>query len=337
MMKKIIKLIIWLIALVFLALYPRLFGIYFTNVFVVFGIFALFSTSLNLLLGFTGLLSFGHAMYFGMGGYATALALQHIEGLTMFPAFLIGFLAALTLALVLAPLMVRVSGTAFAMIHLAFALLMYTIVLKFREITQGEDGIGGFTIPSLYIPGIGTFEMANPLQYYYFAILILGVSIWILWYLTKTPFGQIMVAIRDKADRVDYLGYRVPHSKAVVYLFAGSFAGIAGSIYALFQNLISPDGALSILNSFIPVMMTMVGGIGSFFGPIYGSAIFGIMDELTSRYFAERTELVVGLILILVIMFYPLGFAGFLSFIKGKWLQFKLYRQARQSKEEVVS
>jgi branched-chain amino acid transport system permease protein len=146
-----------------------------------------------------------------------------------------------------------------------------------------------------------------------------------------------MVAIRDKADRVDYLGYRVPHSKGVVYLFAGSFAGISGSIYALFQNLISPDGALSILNSFIPVMMTMVGGIGSFFGPIYGSAIFGIMDELTSRYFAERTELVVGMILILVIMFYPMGFAGFLSFLRGKWTQFRLYIRARQSKEEVAS
>ena len=334
MMNKIIKLIIWLIVLVFLALYPRLFGIYFTNVFVVFGIFALFSVSLNLLLGFTGLLSFGHAMYFGMGGYATALALQHIEGLSILPAFLIGFLAALALAIVLAPLMVRVSGTAFAMLHLAFGLLAYILALKMRFITGGEDGIGGFPIPPFVIPGIASIEMADPLKFFYFAVIILGVSIWILWFLTKTPFGQIMVAIRDKADRVDYLGYRVPHSKAVVYLFAGSFAGISGSIYALFQNLISPDGALYILNSFIPVMMTMVGGIGSFFGPIYGSAIFGIMDELTSRYLAEQTELVVGLILILVIMFYPLGFAGFLSFLKGKWLQFRLSRQG-QSKEVV--
>jgi branched-chain amino acid transport system permease protein len=336
MMKKIIKLIILLIALVFLALYPRLFGIYFTNVFVVFGIYALFSVSLNLLLGFTGLLSFGHAMYFGMGGYATALALQHIEGLSIFPAFLIGFLAALMLALVLAPLMVRVSGTAFAMLHLAFGLLAYILALKMRFITGGEDGIGGFPIPPFSIPGIVSIEMEDPLKFFYFAVIILGVSIWILWFLTKTPFGQIMVAIRDKADRVDYLGYRVPHSKAVVYLFAGSFAGISGSIYALFQNLISPDGALYILNSFIPVMMTMVGGIGSFFGPIYGSAIFGIMDELTSRYLAEQTELVVGLMLILVIMFYPMGFAGFLSFLKGKWLQFRLSRQG-QSKKEVVS
>jgi branched-chain amino acid transport system permease protein len=336
MMKKIIKLIILLIALVFLALYPRLFGIYFTNVFVVFGIYALFSVSLNLLLGFTGLLSFGHAMYFGMGGYATALALQHIEGLSIFPAFLIGFLAALVLALVLAPLMVRVSGTAFAMLHLAFGLLAYILALKMRFITGGEDGIGGFPIPPFSIPGIVSIEMEDPLKFFYFAVIILGVSIWILWFLTKTPFGQIMVAIRDKADRVDYLGYRVPHSKAVVYLFAGSFAGISGSIYALFQNLISPDGALYILNSFIPVMMTMVGGIGSFFGPIYGSAIFGIMDELTSRYLAEQTELVVGLMLILVIMFYPMGFAGFLSFLKGKWLQFRLSRQG-QSKKEVVS
>ena len=334
MMKKIIKLIMWLVLLVFLALYPRLFGIYFTNLFVSFAIFALYAVSLNLLLGFTGLLSFGHAMYFGMGGYATALALTHIEGLPIFAAFLIGFSAAILLALIVCPIVVRVSGAAFAMIHLAFGLLMYTLVLKFREITQGEDGIGGFNIPSIYIPGIGAFEMANPLQYYYFAIIILGVSLWILWFFTKTPFGQIMVGVRDNANRIDYLGFKVPQTKAVIYVFAGGFAGIAGSIFSMLQKLITPDGSLHIMVSFSPIMMVMVGGVQSFFGPIFGSAIFSIMDELISRY-TERVELVVGLVLVLVIMFAPQGFAGFLNRIRDRWQQFRLSRQTSQSKEVV--
>ncbi len=333
MMKKIIKWILWLVLLVFLALYPRLFGIYFTNVFVVFAVFALYAVSLNLLLGFTGLLSFGHAIYFGVGGYATALALTHIEGLPIFPAFLIGFAAAILLALIVCPIVVRVSGAAFAMIHLAFGLLMYTLVLKFRDITGGEDGLGGFHMPSIYIPGVGSFEMGDPLKYYYFAIIILGVSIWILWFFTKTPFGQIMVGVRDNANRIDYLGFKVPQTKAVIYVFAGGFAGVAGSVYAMFQKLITPDGALHIMNSFAPIMMVMVGGVQSFFGPIFGSAIFGIMDELISRY-TERVELVVGLVLVLVIMFAPQGFAGFLNRVKDKWQQFRLSRQA---KEEVVS
>lgn len=318
MMNKTLKWILWVLIMAFLAFYPRLFGIYFTNVFVTFAIFALFAVSFNLLLGYTGLLSFGHAMYFGAGGYATALALSHIEGLPLLVALLIGFFGAVLLALIICPIVVRVSGAAFAMLHLAFGQLMYVLALKLRGITGGEDGIGGFSIPPLNIPGVVSIDMTDPLKFYYFAVAVLGVSLWILWFFTKTPFGQIMVSIRDNANRVDYMGFKVPHTKAVIYAFSGGFAGVAGSIYALFQNLISADGALHIMNSFAPILITMIGGVASFFGPICGAAIFGILDELTTRY-TERVELVYGVILIVVIMYFPMGFMGLLRFIKGKW------------------
>ncbi len=318
MMNKTFKWILWVLIMAFLAFYPRLFGIYFTNVFVTFAIFALYAVSFNLLLGYTGLLSFGHAMYFGAGGYATALALSHIEGLPLLVALLIGFLGAVLLALIICPIVVRVSGTAFAMLHLAFGQLMYVLALKLRGITGGEDGIGGFSIPPLNIPGVVSIDMTDPLKFYYFAVAVLGVSLWILWFFTKTPFGQIMVSVRDNANRVDYMGFKVPHTKAVIYAFSGGFAGVAGSIYALFQNLISADGALHIMNSFAPILITMIGGVASFFGPICGAAIFGILDELTTRY-TERVELVYGVILIVVIMYFPMGFMGLLRFIKGKW------------------
>jgi branched-chain amino acid transport system permease protein len=316
-MRKTIKMVLGAILIAIIVFYPRFFGIYYTNVFVTFAIFALFATTLNLLLGYTGLLSFGHAMFFGTGAYGTALALEHIGGCPLLVALLIGFLSAVALALILSPIMVRVSGTAFAMLHLAFGQLMYVLALKLRGITGGEDGIGGFPIPPLNIPGIVSIDMADPLKFYYFAIVVLGLSFWILWFFTKTPFGSIMVGVRDNATRVDYMGFKVPQSKAVIYLFAGGFAGVAGSVYALFQNLISAEDGFHVFVSFAPIMMTMVGGIGSFFGPIAGSAIFGIIEELTSRY-TERVELVMGLILILVIMFAPMGFVGLVKILKEK-------------------
>ena len=274
---------------------------------------------MNLLLGYTGLLSFGHAMYFGTGAYGTALALTHIEGLPLIPALLIGFLSAVVLAMIIAPLVVRVSGHAFAMMHMAFGQLMFVLALKLRHITGGEDGIGGFDIPPFSIPGLFSLDMTDPILFFYFAIAVIGGSLWLLWFFTKTPFGQIMVAMRDNAKRVDYLGFKVPHTKAVVYIISGGFAGIAGSIYAMFQNLVAAYDAYGILTSFVPVMMTMVGGVAHFLGPVFGAAIFGLLDEFTTR-FTDRVELVIGLVLVLVIMYAPYGFTGFMTYLRMRFL-----------------
>lgn len=318
MMNRTVKWALWAGMLIFLVFYPRLFGPYYTNVFIHFGIFALYAVSFNLLLGYTGLFSFGHAMYFGAGGYATALALTHIKGCPLLVAILIGLLSAVALSLVICPIVVRVSGTAFAMLHLAFSMLMYTLALKLRNITGGEDGVGGFLVPPFNIPAVVSIDMRDPTNFYYFAVAILGVGLWILWFLTKTPFGQIMVSIRDNAKRVDYMGFKVPQSKALVYAFAAGFAGTAGAVLGIFQDLIAADGALGIGVSFQPILITMVGGMGSFFGPIWGSAIFTLIEEMTNRYI-KQVEVLMGMILIIVILFFPKGFAGLLTLIKDKW------------------
>jgi len=317
MIKKYINWILWAALLLFLILYPYIFGIYYTNQFVTFAIGALFAVSVNMLLGFTGYLSFGHAMFFGTGAYGTAIALHHINGLPLFIAILIGILSAVLLALILAPLVVRLSVTAFAMIHMAFGMLMFTFALKLRGITSGEDGIGGFPIPPLRIPGVFSIDLVDPINFYYFAIVILGLSLWALWFITKTPFGCLMVGIRDNAKRIDYLGFKLPQTKAVVYLISGAFCGVAGSIFSLFNNMISPE-QLYIMHSFIPIMQIMVGGVGSFFGPILGVGIFSFINELTTRY-TDRVELVIGLILIVVIMFFPMGFIGIFRLAKAKY------------------
>jgi len=138
-----------------------------------------------------------------------------------------------------------------------------------------------------------------------------------MWFFTKTPFGQIQVGIRDNARRIDYLGYKVPQSKAVVYVVASAFAGMTGAVYGLFHNLVTADGSLGILMSFTPVIATMIGGVGSFFGPIWGTVLLQIVEELAVR-FTDRVELVLGVILILVMIFAPRGIAGFLTMVKER-------------------
>ena len=312
-MSKTIKVIGWLIGLALLLFIPRLFGIYYTNMVITFAVFSVYALSLNMLLGYTGLLSFGHAMFFGMGGYGTALALKHIEGLSVLSAIGIGSAAAIGLALVLSPLVVRVSGTAFAMLHLAFGQLMFVLALKLYKITGGEDGIGNFPMPGIFTESL----KSSPEHFYYLTMIILGLCAWLMWFLTKTPFGQIQVGIRDNAKRIDYLGYKVPQTKAVVYVLSALFAGIAGSLYGLSHNLVSAEGVLGIGMSFTPIIATMIGGVGSFFGPILGVAIFQGIDEIILRY-TESTELVMGIILVAVVMFMPMGFMGLLSMVKAR-------------------
>ena len=229
-----------------------------------------------------------------------------------------GFFASVALALIVCPIVSRVSGTAFAMLHLAFSMLIYTLALKLRNITNGEDGVSGFPIPALNIPGIISFDMKDTTNFYYFAVVVIGISLWLLWFLTKTPFGQLMVSIRDNAKRVAYMGFKVTQTKAVVYAISAGSAGIAGAILALFQNVISPDLALGPGTSFQVILITVVGGVGSFFGPIWGSAIFTLLQEFTSRYMAHLSELIMGGILIVVMLYFPAGFAGVLALFRRK-------------------
>ena len=329
-MRRVLPALSWLAGAVALAVLPTVVGPYYTNVFVTFAIFSVFSVSLNLLLGYTGLFSFGHAMFFGAGGYGTALALKHVSGLALLPAVGAGVLASLVLALLLAPIVVRVSGTAFAMLHLAFSQVLYVLALKLRAITGGEDGIGNFPIPPLNIPGLASLPMKDsPQNFYYFAIVLLALSLWLMWFFTKTPFGQVQLAIRENAKRTDYLGFKVPQSKAVIYLVSAAFAGVSGSLYGLFHNLVSADGAFGALVSFAPIINIMIGGIGSFMGPILGTALFLVIEEVTSR-FTERVELVIGLIFVFVIMFAPLGVLGTAKMLKQKWLAGRTARDAVQ-------
>jgi branched-chain amino acid transport system permease protein len=314
------KWILWVVAIIFVAIFPQLAGLYYTNVFVGFATFALFAVTLNLQLGYMGVLSFGHAMFFGTGAYATALVLTHIQGFPLLPAVLVGGLAGGLLALILSPLLVKVSGTAFAMLTLAFGQLIFVLALKYREVTGGEDGIGGFPIPPLNIPGVVSIDMTNQINFYYFAVVVIAVCLFCLWFYTKTPFGSLVTAVRDNAMRTDYLGFKLSQTRAVNLIVCGAFAGIAGAVHALLQKLVSTVGVLDISASFEPIMMAYIGGVGSFFGPIIGSAVLRVLEDLVIR-FTERIGLVNGAIFILVVLFAPMGLVGLFREAKAKWFQ----------------
>jgi branched-chain amino acid transport system permease protein len=130
---------------------------------------------------------------------------------------------------------------------------------------------------------------------------------------------MVIISIRDNAMRVDYMGYKVVNSKALVLLVSASFAGVAGSVYALFQNLVSSDGVFSIMTSFAPLIMTVIGGVGSFFGPIVGSGVMMLLEEVVTRY-TERFSLVSGIVLVLVVMFVPMGLTGVVKIAREKWV-----------------
>jgi branched-chain amino acid transport system permease protein len=318
MRNKLYKWILSGLAVILVAVLPHVVGIYYSNFFVAFAIFSLYAVTLNLLLGYMGVLSFGHAMFFGTGAYATAIALTHIPGFPLMAAVLIGGFAGGLLALILSPLLVRVSGTAFAMLTLAFGQLIFVAALKYREVTGGEDGIGGYSVPPLNIPGVVSIDMNNQIYFYYFAIAVVVVCLFILWFYTKTPFGSLVIGIRDNAPRIDYLGFKLPQIKAVNLIVSGAFAGIAGSVHALLMRLVSTVGVLDIQASFLPILMAYIGGVGSFFGPIVGSGILHLLEDVVIR-FTERIGLVNGTIFILMVLYAPLGLVGLFREAKERW------------------
>jgi branched-chain amino acid transport system permease protein len=318
MRNKLYTWILWAAVIILLAIFPHLVSFYYLNLFIAFAIFSLYAVTVNLLLGYMGVLSFGHAMFFGTGAYATALALTHIQGLPLLPAILVGGLAGGLLALILSPLLVRVSGTAFAMLTLAFGQLIFVVALKYREVTGGEDGIGGYPIPPLNIFGLLSIDMTDKINFYYFAVAVVALCLFLLWFYTKTPFGSLVVGVRDNAMRINYLGFKLTQTKAINLIVSGTFAGIAGAVHALLMKLVSTVGVLDINTSFKPIMMAYIGGVGSFFGPIIGSGVLHVLEDVVIR-FTDRIGLVNGTIFILVVLFAPAGLTGLFSAIKAKW------------------
>ena len=226
-------------------------------------IFVLFALSLNLLIGYAGMLSLGHAAYFAVGGYATGLVVKYL-GLSMPLALLVGPLAAALAALIVGFFCVKLSHAYFIMLTLAFGQLIYTVIWKWRELTGGDDGMIGI-MPA----GI----LASPSAYYYFVLAVVLAAVVVLRRVGQSPFGRALRAIKDHPRRAELIGIHVRRYQLGAFVLAGAFAGIAGSLQVFFHRGMFPNAAhwLTSSDAFTAVVL---GGPAYFAGPILGAALF---------------------------------------------------------------
>lgn len=291
------------IVLVALALAP-LFLSEFLTVFVTeILIMALFALAFNLLFGFTGLLSFGHAAYFSLGAYTTGMIL--IKVTPSIPlAFIVGFLAATLVAWIIGYLCVRLDEIYFAMLTLAFGMMIHTVIWQWDSLTGGADGLVGIPRPHFLF-----FNLYNNIPYYYFTLIVVVICAAILWVIINSPFGLTLKSIRENHERVEYLGINMRRYRLISFVISGFFCGVAGAIFAPFEMAICPEIAFW-TKSAEPVFMSLLGGMNIFFAPVAGAAIFMYLREIISGY-TEYWMFPLGAILILMVIFLPGGIIGF--------------------------
>lgn len=266
----------------------------------------LFALSFNLLFGYTGLLSFGHAAYFAVAGYTVAMLLvRDVPILLAIPA---GMLAAGLTALLLGYLSVRLNEIYFSMLTLAWGMMVYTIVFQWREVTGGSDGITNLPIPALAV-GPAVVDLGDFRVFYELTLAVVAVSAWLLWRIVRSPFGQILVAIRENAERIAFAGVDVRRHQLVAFVIAGFFAGVAGALFSPFSRIAAPSMA-HWTRSAEPVLMTILGGPGSFLGPLVGSAVFVVLRNWVTAQ-TEFWNFVLGWILLPMVLVFRGGITGF--------------------------
>ncbi len=277
-------------------------------------ILGLFAASFNLIFGYTGMLSFGHAAFFGTGAYATAMLLQSLQW-PLLACLLISFLAGTVLALIIGYFCVRLDEVYFAMLTLAFGMMVYAIVHQWRSVTNGSDGISGFSVRSL---GLGlNLSLGDPSVYYHVVLAITVVAALVLYRICGSSFGLILRAIRQNPERVTFCGVNIRLYRLAAFTIGGGFAGLAGGLMAPFLQIASPDLAHWTMSA-EPILMTILGGSGYFLGPFLGSVIFVLLETwITSL--TEAWMLYLGIILALMVMFFRRGVLGTLLSSVSRW------------------
>lgn len=286
---SLIGLIVVLAALPFVA--PDVVIIYMTDLL----IFTLFALSLNLVVGYAGMLSMGHAAFFATGGYTAGLLVKHL-GVAMLPAMLAGPVLAAAAALVIGFFCVRLTHAYFIMLTLAFGQLVYTVFWKWHSATGGDDGLTGIQPHPL---------LASQTAYYMFVLVIVLVCAWALHRIGRSPFGSALLAIKDNPRRAAFLGIDVRRMQLAAFIVAGTFAGIAGVLQAFFQRGMFPTSAHWLLSAdgFVAVC---IGGANYFFGPVVGAVLLKLVQLLGPRV-TEYWLFILGSFILFVALMRPQG------------------------------
>jgi len=293
----------WLLAaVVVLLVAPHVIPTFFVMLFIEIAIVALFATSFNLLMGFGGMVSFGHAAYFALGAYSAALLVKKV-GAPMLLALAAGPVVAAAGALLFGLFIVRLTATYFAMLSLAFAQIVFTVIFKWTAFTGGDNGLLNIW-PAAFLK--------SPPAYYYFTVTLVSASLWALHAVGDSPFGYALKAVRDNPRRARFIGVNVRRHQLVAFVISGFFSGLAGGLFAFFNGSVFPDFAY-FNKSFEPLIVVLLGGVQSFFGPLAGAVGFKILETFIARQWPVYWPLVLGTVLIGVIVLLPQGFVGLLE------------------------
>lgn len=270
-------------------------------------IFILLGLGFNILLGYTGLVSFGHGAYFGLAAYAGSLAQIHLTGGVGLP-ILAGLLFGTAMGAVVGFLIMRKRGVYFALLTLAFTQMFFYIVYRWTAVTGGESGLGGVQRPAIGIPGIGLLNLDNALVYYHFVLVVVLLGAYLIWRIVHSPFGRVLEAIRENEQRAIFVGYNTKAYKFTAFVLSCAATSLAGILYALLIRFVYPE-TVHVNFSGEVLAMTVVGGMRHFLGPAVGAGFFIFFRDFLSAY-TENWLVFFGALFMLFILLSPEGISG---------------------------
>jgi branched-chain amino acid transport system permease protein len=286
--------------------------------------FGLFAVAFNLLFGYAGMLSFGHSATFGVGGYAVGLIWKHLGAvpipLALVLAALIGGLAGLIIGF----FCVRLRGTYFALLTLAFSQFLFAVALKWRSVTRGDDGLT-VTPPDLSLLGLVTLRPAQAEHFYWLALTVVLLCLGAAWRFTRTPLGNAARLMRENDERAAFLGYNVFATRLIVFTLSSTLAAVAGGLFAAFQRLVTPS-AMDLAVSTECVFMAILGGAGAFLGPFLGATVYIVLQNWLSKT-TEHWPFFIGLTFVLMILFMHTGLVGLFARAGPVWRRLEARRR----------
>lgn len=305
--KQALRYMPYIIFILFLVVLPAVSESYTLSIIERVLIYGILAMSLNLIFGYAGLLSLGHAAYFGLGGYAVGILTTQL-GITSFWAVMpASILFATIVAAIFGVIALRLRGIYFLLVTLALAQLLYSIAIKWRPVTGGFDGLMGIPLIDLGIPGL----IMTAMPYYYLVLAFFVICVFLMYRIMKSAFGQALEGIREDEGRMQALGYNTWLHKYIAFVIAGLFAGVAGVLVAYHSNFVSPN-IISVQLSCLVMLMAIIGGTTSVYGPLLGAAVVVLIQYYVSLYLPEYWPMILGAIFILSVMVLRQGIGVYL-------------------------
>jgi branched-chain amino acid transport system permease protein len=270
-------------------------------------IWGLLAMSSDILIGYTGMVSFGHSAFFGLGMYGAAAALLTVKPPSLSLAVLYGLVGAGVAAVFVAYFATRLRDIYFAISTLVFSQIFYVIIFTWTDVTGGENGLT-FSQPWLNL-GVWSVRF-TPVTFHWFVLAVVALSYFLVRRVTQSPFGMVLQSIRENEPRTRAIGYHVERYKIVAVMLSGLFAGLSGALYALQNKFAAPDFVFFVVSGEV-VIFNVMGGMGTLVGPFAGAAFFLLLREALSRFLTEYYLIPLGIIFVLMIIFMPQGLLGF--------------------------